>query len=300
MRVALITGPANSAVDQVMTILARGLAEHDIEAVLFPTTEICPGTYEGFDLVHYSFYRFLRTSYEEILPPITVNVWGFSIKTMEMGINWIRQYDIARLFVDDTMTLQILGQSGYTNVTQAALLFDPGKFRPLPAPDAPFTVGVFGNDYYDGSKRFAIAEAACERAGVVYYPMIMDPSRTVYTVDPIEDVYSRVHVLAHCSFIDTNSLPCLEALACGRPILTIRNYGLGRVLHDGVNGLWYDGSVHDLADAIKRARDNYESLAAGARATVFPDNAASVAIYAETFRRIVAEYDEVQAVGETV
>ena len=239
---------------------------------------------EHYDVMHCGWLGLLPTYPVEI--PVTLNLWNIPLHRAIGYHGRMLSCPPTKIVVDDVYTIQTLGQLNMHNYVRIPLAFDlPGQ---IPPPDGPFTVGVFGNDYrlqepcqlvdpQGGSfeiqqgystKRFGVAEEACKRAKVEYYPCIQDSGRKNYLIDPVEDVYSQIHTLVHTSVIDTNSMPVREALACGRPVIATRNDGLQRIIMDGVNGLFFDGSVKDLQMKIAMIKANYKDFSNAACCTV--------------------------------
>jgi glycosyltransferase involved in cell wall biosynthesis len=242
-----------------------------------------------------------REDMDAIASPVTANVWHFAPRPvdgidhhdeLEMYRQWFSYCDFRHLIAADVGTLQTLGQMDVLNASIVSLVLDYSRFGPLPVPSTPFTVGLFGLDH--PHKRFDTILAACTKAGINCHPVIHRPShggRRAYNLDVVRDVYTYAHVLAHASFLDTDSLPAREAWLCGRPVLATHSDGLARVMRDGINGYWYDGSVDDLVRVIQLAYDNYDTLRAGALAarSLMPSIHDVAAQYATIWRAVLED-----------
>lgn len=285
-KLALISHFKNSAIDIVMKSMLPYF-EQEFDVTVFYPNDPPPGdNFETFDLVHSGWL--LNLPYE-VIPPTTANVWSVSIfkaPTQGCSVQDYSNHLIAtrpeRILVDDISTLQLLGQLEWTKTTLVPLSFNT-DLKPLPYPEE-FTIGYFGNNY--PSKRFEVIEAAAGLAEVPIVGYKFNPERTVYTVDP-EQIYESMSVYVHASFQDTNSMPCMEALKCGRPVIATHNYGLERVLNDGWNGYWFDGSAEDLVEKIKEVRKREIMMRDEARKTIFPSLYDSAMRYLEVFREVL-------------
>lgn len=292
MKVAIVSG-RHSGTMRPMADLAARLREFGAEAThlyhedLYRDPTTIP-TFQEYDLVHFAYpLGFESSMLESIIPPITGNIWHLDFPRLPEYSYRLPQMNLRHIFVDDVMTLQLLGQGEFTNVTLVPLLFDPAHFQPLPTPPDPFTVGVFGDDY--PSKRFHVVREACKLAEVDFFDASQNRFGRIFLLDPALDVYAHIHAFAHASFLDTNCLPGMEALACGRPLLTTRSHGIERSLQDGVNGLFYNGSSEDLARKIRQVRKDYEGFTVGAQHTTFPDPFTIAKTYYTIFRTILEE-----------
>jgi len=267
MKVALIAEWPNCGTDHVMHTIQETIAPKGIEADIFNVHKLDEVDLTKYDVVHFGFYDYCRALKANNYPAvITANVWHMSFAN-ETDKAILDKYNIDQLIVDDVMTLQQLGLLGFTNVTKIPMPINPNKFPHLEEPNTEFTVGVFCNNYWYKNPEKVIS--AAKLAGIACHATVMDENRTSYNLDPIKDIYSKVHILASGTFVDTNSLPLREALLCGRPVLSTQSDGMGRVLRDGVNGYWYNGSITDLAEKMLLCKENYTMLAEGARNTVF-------------------------------
>jgi glycosyltransferase involved in cell wall biosynthesis len=279
-RVAILSNRENSAISHVLRPVAEAL---DIDLHYYPYETL--GDVERYDLVHVGYIGLVDEDFLNRCAMTSVNVWNIAIdKIVAWNDAYKQQWD--HFVVDDTTTLQIFGQLGATNVSLIPLAFDPAPFQPIPPPSSEFTVGVFCNDY--PSKRYGVVFEACRLADVKCFAQIMDSQRTLYNIDPVRDFYRHVHVVAHASLTDTNSMPVQEGLLCGRPALTTHNFGVHRVLRDGFNGYFHDGSVNDLAEKIILAATNYEALRVGTRATPPPPLDEAIYGYKRLFDRLLS------------
>ena len=289
MRVALLAGHPNGAIDQVMQTLKVAVAPLGVEADVLCVYK--PGFDENlddYDLVHCGYFAYFGGVENKTYRPITANVWHVGNRNEEKVKNFLARSSICRIVVDDVMTLQQLGQENITSVVKIPLPVNPEKWHHLPTPSGEFKVGVFCNDY--PYKRWQVVVQAAKKAGVKCLAFVMPEGRSNYDLDPLKDVYANVHGLISATFVDTNSLPLREALLCGRPVITTQNDGMGRVLKDGVNGYWFDGSQTDLTEKILLMKENYEALAAGARATTVESLPDIASAYKRVWEKVIEEY----------
>lgn len=294
MKIALISGFPDGAIDQVMQPLCKGLRAKGVECDVFDTYKVTSNkaadmSFDDYDLVHFGYYNYGFAYRGHIAKPMTANIWHIPItKAVEYSEALINT-GFERVVVDDTATLQALGQTGIMHVTPIELFFDYDKFYTLPKPEGEFTVGVFCNNYQ--YKRWEVVVEACEELDIMCHPVIAQKERRTYDINPIEDVYSHCHVMVHATFVDTNSLPIREALLCGRPSIVTHSDGLNRIIKEGVNGLYFDGSKGDLKRAILRAKRDYDTLRQGAINTKLPDPVGIVDNYIDMFEKVLDEIE---------
>lgn len=246
-KVAIVASAKNAAVDIVLRAMARHL-EDDFNIDIINITKLPEKfTLEEYDLAHFGW---LGLAPREVYCPCTVNVWSVPLRKLNPYAQQIHQTGFEKLIVDDVVTAQILGQLGFFNVVKIPLAFDMPKGEGMPFPEK-LTMGYFGNDY--DSKRFAAIDAAAKMSGIPLRGYKFDKTRTQYFLNPMKDIYPNISVYVHASMTDTNSMPAMEALACGRPVVSTPNPGLERVLREGENGYWFDGSPEDLIKKVKLA-----------------------------------------------
>lgn len=278
-KIAIVSNRENAAISHVLKPVAQALGV-DMHYYPFPELDI-----EAYDLIHLGYLGLLEREDLQRSAITSLNVWNIAIERISAWMNdgWISAYD--HYVVDDTTTFQLLGQMGSSDISLIPLAFDPSTFAPLPVPDVAFTVGTFCNAY--PSKRWEIVHAACEIAKVRCFCQVLDPNRTHYSIDPVRDAYSHMHVFAHTSYTDTNSMPAHEALLCGLPVLSTHNFGIHRVLQEGVNGHFHNGSAADLAEKILLAKENYTHLRKGALATPLPLLKEAINGYSKLFSKLL-------------
>lgn len=136
---------------------------------------------------------------------------------------------------------------------------DAEFFCPGPGRDEEFSLGWVGNPNSDVNKGLDLIRAACERTGVPLRTVAHDASKGdasgIRGHEVLRDeVYRRCHAYACASQFDGTPNPCLEALACGTPLLTTRVGNMPEVVRHGENGLFVNRSVDDLARGIERLR----------------------------------------------
>ncbi len=64
--------------------------------------------------------------------------------------------------------------------------------------------------------------------------------RFVGSVEDIRTVYGAADVLVHPSYYDTFGGVCLEAMACGLPVVVSKNAGASEIVQDGVGGVLFE------------------------------------------------------------
>lgn len=287
MKVNYFSGWPNGGIDQVGQALQGSLKKLGVDFNIIRVYEPPTDEMNDCDVIHCGYYRYYDYIREVAYRPVTANVWHVSISDDSQTHLFLSRSNIREIVVDDVATLQNLGFHGFMNVHKIPLPMTVEKFHHLPPPEGEFTVGVFCNDY--GYKRWETVVKAAKLAGVRCAAYVMPENRKEYLLDPVTDVYANVHTLASATFVDTNSLPLREALLCGRPVISTQNDGLGRVLREGVNGYWHNGTPPDLAEKILLTKQNYETLAAGARTTQMESQEEIAKAYVRMWEKVLRE-----------
>ena len=107
---------------------------------------------------------------------------------------------------------------------------------------------------------FTIAGNYEEETRSVYEPLIeklANEGKLTYLgfVDDMNPVYEKSHIIIHPSYHEGLSNVCLEAAACGRPIVTTDIPGCKETISESSGILCQSRSAKSLADAIKKMLD---------------------------------------------
>jgi glycosyltransferase involved in cell wall biosynthesis len=73
--------------------------------------------------------------------------------------------------------------------------------------------------------------------------------------DEMLDFYRNLDVYVCASRSEGTPNPCLEAAACGVPLVTTRVGNMPELIQDGDNGLFFDGTAEGLANKLALLRD---------------------------------------------
>lgn len=149
---------------------------------------------------------------------------------------------------------------------------DRGMFKPSPAPPpVPFTVGWVGNSGAGHStiKGLDIVREACRIAGVELKVADLASGNPI-PHGSMPSWYQGISVLVCASTSEGTPNPPLEAMACARPVITTRVGLMGRIVSDGVNGVFVQRDPQDIARAILAIMrsGNYMAMGAAARDAV--------------------------------
>ena len=95
-----------------------------------------------------------------------------------------------------------------------------------------------------------------------------EPVRFLGEVADLRPIYAAADIFILPSIYDPSSNACLEALACGLPVITTRDNGFSEIIENGVYG-----SIVDLANNVSALRDairfwSHESRRASARSPI--------------------------------
>lgn len=157
-------------------------------------------------------------------------------------------YPPTLIHVFDKWAIRQLGRYGIYNV-----MYVPYCIRPMPYYDKypeKFVIGCLGGD--STYKRFDVIREIAEEAGVEC--IIHDNDVDGWISDEaIKDIYKRITVYVVASFEDAGPLPALEALHCGRLVLSTYVGALA----DWDRGIrHFDGSVADGVKQLNKLRED--------------------------------------------
>ena len=107
------------------------------------------------------------------------------------------------------------------------------------------------------------------------------------------DFYRSLDVYVCASRTEGTPNPCLEAAACGLPVVTTRVGNMPEFIRDGENGFFVERDVADIAEKLRRLRDDprlRERLGRAARTTAEQwDWRRQAARYDEMFRDVLGD-----------
>jgi GT2 family glycosyltransferase/glycosyltransferase involved in cell wall biosynthesis/RES domain-containing protein len=72
----------------------------------------------------------------------------------------------------------------------------------------------------------------------------------------MREFYQSLDLYICASQTDGTPNPCLEAAACGVPLLTTRVGNMPELVRHGINGLFFDRNLEDLTDKLRSLRDS--------------------------------------------
>jgi glycosyltransferase involved in cell wall biosynthesis len=141
--------------------------------------------------------------------------------------------------------------------------FEPQEFPKL------FTAGWCGNSKagFGGIKGLEIIQEACKIANV---PLEIADLANGKTVDfkNMPAWYSKISVYVCASLYEGTPNPPLEAMACGKPVLSTRCGIMPRVVVDDYNGYFIQRTAEDIAEKLISIRKNdFTKLHRNARLT---------------------------------
>ncbi len=151
---------------------------------------------------------------------------------------------------------------------------DTSFFRPAPAaPSPPLRVGWAGSLENHTPAHRGVSEFIVPAVAAVKGAELCLAAREYRWrgVEEMREFYQSLHVYVCASRSEGTPNPCLEAAACGVPVVTTPVGNMPELIRDGVNGLFVTRDVDDIAAALRRLRDDSElraRMGASARVAV--------------------------------
>ncbi len=197
--------------------------------------------------------------------------------------------ELARaVFVNNRLLLEEFGPRIGRPVYHTPNGVDTEFFRPAAAvsPPGPLRIGWAGSLTNHGAEHRGVHEfiaPAVEMVGGAELRLAVREEKW-RSREEMLDFYHSLDVYICASHSEGTPNPCLEAAACGLPVITTRVGNMPELIRDGENGFFVERDVADIAQKLGRLRDDSElrnRLGRNARA----------AIESWDWRRQAAHYD---------
>jgi len=174
---------------------------------------------------------------------------------------------------------------------------DTTFFRPAasPPPAAPLRVGWAGSLKNQTSAHRGVHDFIVPAVDAVNGAELLLAAREDRwrNAEEMRELYQSLHVYICASRSEGTPNPCLEAAACGVPVVTTPVGNMPELIRDGENGLFVTRDVDDIAAKLRRLRDDpelRERMGRAARASVESwDWRHQAPRYAEMFETVLAQ-----------
>jgi glycosyltransferase involved in cell wall biosynthesis len=153
--------------------------------------------------------------------------------------------------------------------------FRPAAAAGPPAPPRPLRVGWAGSLANHGAEHRGVGEFIAPAVAAVGGAELCLAVREERwrSREEMLGFYRSLDVYVCASRSEGTPNPCLEAAACGLPVVTTRVGNMPELIRDGENGLFAERDAADIADKLRRLRDDpglRQRLGRAARAAVEP------------------------------
>jgi len=145
---------------------------------------------------------------------------------------------------------------------------DTDLFKPIPD-NHNFTIGFAGNSKHPNQKGMDLIIEAARLAGVQC--KLADRNDVWIPHSEMPDYYKDIDVYICASLSEGFPNSVLEALACGKPVISTPVGGVPECVKTGYNGILIDRKIECLVEAIqllKRDKELYDFMATNARKEV--------------------------------
>jgi glycosyltransferase involved in cell wall biosynthesis len=187
--------------------------------------------------------------------------------------------ELARaVFVNNRLLLEEFGPLLSQPVYYTPNGVDTELFRPAvppspPAPSRSLRVGWAGSLTNHGAGHRGVHEFIAPAVAAVEGAELRLAAREEKWRNQEEmlEFYHSLDVYVCASHTEGTPNPCLEAAACGLPVVTTRVGNMPELIRDGENGFFVERDVADIAEKLARLRDDPElrdRLGRAARTTV--------------------------------
>lgn len=209
--------------------------------------------------------------------------------------------ELARaVFVNNRLLLEELGPLLRQPVYYTPNGVDTELFRPAvppspPAPTRPLKVGWAGSLTNHGAGHRGVHEFIAPAVAAVEGAELCLAAREEKwrNQEEMPEFYHSLDVYVCASHTEGTPNPCLEAAACGLPVVTTRVGNMPEMIRDGENGFFVERDAADIAQKLTRLRDDpglRNRLGRAARETVVAswDWRRQAAGYEKMFRSVTS------------
>lgn len=279
MNILLVADRPNWAYD----ILAKSIKNHsryssiDIQYISVLREDLSKGDFSPYDVVFFFlWYDAMRYG---------VKVKGFDFSKTCVGIHSLSSW-IGRGFNEKQASLVCnqFAAAGYISQEIGNLLnLEKGFFTPngvdeklfFSSPLPPLEelrlmwVGNPGNSHHGINKGFhTIVKPISVELQQMGVKLVTATPETPVTRKMMGEFYRENHILVCSSLHEGGPLPVLEALSCGRPVITTSVGIVPEIIKHKINGIIYERSKSGLRNAIMNLLDNPETIQKMAKSTV--------------------------------
>jgi glycosyltransferase involved in cell wall biosynthesis len=196
------------------------------------------------DIVHYTYWGYYGDSQSQTV----VSVHHVDACYLDTFSRRFMAVPPGAIIVSDHQRVCQLGEMG---LATTLIPYWTAPTDPTPRPDE-WRVGILGEE--QPTKRFDAVRAAALHAGVPIEDGTI-PVGGDKKYANIDDFYRRISVFVKASYVDAGSLPMLDALARGIPVVSVPSGMAPAVISEGVNGYLTTGDIDDMTRCISAVRD---------------------------------------------
>jgi glycosyltransferase involved in cell wall biosynthesis len=262
----------------------RALREgHEVDFFSYTNDKPSDVQLAQYDVVNFLNIGTLRHYHEPFEFPFTVHLHHVTQGYEKAYFATLREYEPDVVFTLDNFGLRQLGRAGFYNCIRVRQAVDKKKWQYMDAPED-FAIGWLGGD-----TRFKRTDVIEQAAKLLDIPCYGHDSSTWLSETKIRNLYKNMSVYVVASFEDGGPLPAQEALLCGRPVVTTHVGNMPDVIKDGCTGLFYDGSLDGLVEAISAVKRQYDMFRLQVKNRRLQDTQGGhyiAGIYATVFRRL--------------
>ena len=202
------------------------------------------------------------------------------------------------IFVNNRLLLEEFGPRlrppvYYTPNGVDTTFFRPATATRAPDPARPLRVGWAGSLTNHGTDHRGVHDFIAPAAEAIGAELCLAAREDQWrSHEEMREFYHSLDVYVCASRSEGTPNPCLEAAACGLPLVTTRVGNMPELVRDGENGFFAERDVADIAEKLARLRDDpalRDRLGKAARAAVEPWDWQRQAAHYDAMLRAVVE-----------